>query len=78
MIQRMARRCEDRFITTSQQYGRSTPRSDRGVDGDEIPGDRIESGHGQSSPVLAQEERATPGSDQVHDLWIAAMLEASG
>jgi hypothetical protein len=69
MIQRMARRCEDRFITTSQQCGRSAARPARGVDGDKISGDRIEYGHGQSSPVQAQEERRMPGLDQVR-LWV--------
>jgi hypothetical protein len=53
MIQRLARRAEDRFITTSSAADRLKAWFDRGVDRDELSGDRIENGHGQSSPAQA-------------------------
>ena len=60
----MARRCEDRFITTLLSKV-SAARSARCVDGDAVSGDRIENGHGQSSPVQADGERHACEFDQV-------------
>jgi hypothetical protein len=57
MTQRLARRIEDRFITTSWHSVASAPWSVRRIDGDEVSGDRIKNGHGQISPVQAQEQR---------------------
>jgi hypothetical protein len=51
VIQRLARRAEDRLATTSQPCGALPTRSARRVDGDAMSGDRIENGHEQSSPV---------------------------
>src|SRR5829696_1163635 len=45
--------------------GTSAPGSARRVDGDEVPGDRIENGHGQSSLVQAQGQRRACGFNQV-------------
>jgi hypothetical protein len=71
MTQRLARRIEDRFITTSWHSVASAPWSVRRIDGDEVSGDRIKNGHGQISPVQAQEQRRARGFDQVRlGLWL--------
>jgi hypothetical protein len=49
MTQRIARRCEDRFITTLLSKV-SAARSARRIDDDEVSGDRIENGHGSPLP----------------------------
>ncbi len=46
MTQRLARRAEDRFITTSSAAERLAAWFDQGVDRDELSRDRIENGHG--------------------------------
>lgn len=53
MIQRLARRAEDRFITISWHVRSSAAGPVRGVEGDEVSGDRIENGHEQFSLVQA-------------------------
>jgi hypothetical protein len=47
----------------------STAGSARGVDPDEVPGDRIKNGHTAVLSLQAQEERAMPGLDQLR-LWV--------
>ena len=67
----MARRCEDRFITILLSLRGSAAWSARGIDCDAGSGDRIENGHGQSSPVQADGERRARSFDQGHlGLWL--------
>ncbi len=65
MTQRLARRAEDRFITTSPgEVVCLSTRSAGGVDGDAVSGDRIENGHGQSSPLRHRVNAVPSGFDQ--------------
>ncbi len=71
MTQRLARRAEDRFITTLRSLEALTARPARRVDGDAMSGDRIKNGHGQPPHVQASSKRRTPNISQfLLKLWL--------